>query len=158
MTNSSCCAILATIFKQLHDARWLQKMMAEGDVIAESRGKQDDQRLKASFERIYVSGSDFVESDVFTSHLTSRQLKVKTKRTNIAGLQLADLIAHPSFSGTLARRDHRPLPDTFGGKGQLLVIEIYPSEIDSDKSTDLGMAFDESWQRNEPGYRYLAEH
>jgi len=73
---------------------WLQKMQAEGDVIAESRGKQDDQRLKDSFERIYVNGSDFVESDIFMSHLTSRQLKVKTKRTNIAGLQLADLIAH----------------------------------------------------------------
>ena len=29
--------------------RWLQKLRAEGDVIAESRGKQDDQRLKASF-------------------------------------------------------------------------------------------------------------
>jgi antitoxin component of MazEF toxin-antitoxin module len=43
-------------------------------------------------------------------------------------------------------------------EGQLLAIEIHPSEIDSAISTDLGMAFDESWQRNEPGYRYLAEH
>jgi antitoxin component of MazEF toxin-antitoxin module len=43
-------------------------------------------------------------------------------------------------------------------EGQLLAIEIHPSEIDSAKSTDLSMAFDESWQRNEPGYRYLAEH
>jgi antitoxin component of MazEF toxin-antitoxin module len=43
-------------------------------------------------------------------------------------------------------------------EGQLLAIEIHPSEIDLAKSTDLSMAFDESWQRNEPGYRYLAEH
>ncbi len=116
-------------------ARWLQKMKAEGDVIAESRGKQDDQRLKASFERIYISGSDFVESTVFASHLTSRQLKVKTKRTNISGLQLADLIAHPSFRGALARRDNRPLPDTFGGKIEEIIesskyIRSYSGQID----------------------------
>jgi antitoxin component of MazEF toxin-antitoxin module len=43
-------------------------------------------------------------------------------------------------------------------EGQLLTIEIHPSEIDSAKSTDVDMAFEESWQRNEPGYRYLAEH
>ena len=41
---------------------------------------------------------------------------------------------------------------------QLLAIEIHPSEIDSVISTDVGMAFEESWQRNEPGYRYLDEH
>ncbi len=40
--------------------------------------------------------------------------------------------------------------------GQLLAIEIQPAEIDSAISTDVSMAFDESWQRNEPGYRYLA--
>jgi antitoxin component of MazEF toxin-antitoxin module len=43
-------------------------------------------------------------------------------------------------------------------EGQLLAIEIHPSEIDSVISIDVGMAFEESWQRNEPGYRYLAEH
>jgi antitoxin component of MazEF toxin-antitoxin module len=43
-------------------------------------------------------------------------------------------------------------------EGQLLAIEIQPAEINSVISTDVGMAFEESWQRNEPGYRYLAEH
>jgi antitoxin component of MazEF toxin-antitoxin module len=42
-------------------------------------------------------------------------------------------------------------------EGQLLAIEIQPAEIDSVISTDVGMEFEESWQRNEPGYRYLAE-
>lgn len=32
----------------------------------------------------------------FQKRLTSRQLKVKTKANNISGLQLADLLAHPS--------------------------------------------------------------
>ena len=43
-------------------------------------------------------------------------------------------------------------------EGQLIVIEILPVVIQSDNSTKLDMAFEESWQRNEPGYRYLAEH
>lgn len=95
---------------------WLQNAQVEGDVMAESRGKQDERRLKVSFERIYVKGSDFVSSTVFASQLTSKQLKLHTKKDNIAGLQLADLIAHPSFRGTLARKEQRPLPDNFGGK------------------------------------------
>lgn len=114
---------------------WLQKQKAEGDVIAESRGKQDDQRLKASFERIYVGGSDYVESDIFASHLTSRQLKVKTKISNVAGLQLADLIAHPSFRSALAHREHRHFPSTFGSKIEEILesskyVRSYGGQID----------------------------
>ena len=43
-------------------------------------------------------------------------------------------------------------------EGQLIAIEILPAVINSDNSTEVGEAFEESWQRNEPGYRYLAEH
>ena len=43
-------------------------------------------------------------------------------------------------------------------EGQLIAIEILPVVINSDNSTEPGVAFEESWQRNEPGYRYLAEH
>ena len=43
-------------------------------------------------------------------------------------------------------------------EGQLIAIEILPVVISPDNSTELGLAFDESWQRNEPGYRYLAEY
>ena len=42
-------------------------------------------------------------------------------------------------------------------EGQLLAIEIQPAGIDSALSNDVDIAFEESWQRNEPGYRYLAE-
>ena len=43
-------------------------------------------------------------------------------------------------------------------EGQLLAIEIQPAGIDLALSTDVDIAFEESWQRNEPGYDYLAEH
>ncbi len=43
-------------------------------------------------------------------------------------------------------------------EGQLLTVEIHPAEIRPAMSPELRKAFEESWQRNEPGYRYLAEH
>jgi hypothetical protein len=57
----------------------------------------------------------FIKAKVFKAHLTSSQLKVKQKANNIAGLQIADLIAHPSFISTLARRMDENLPSNFGG-------------------------------------------
>lgn len=106
--------------------RWLQSKNAVGDVMAESRGGKEDLRLKGSFERVYEKGSDFVGPDVFVRHLSSRQLKVKSKGNNIAGLQLADLLAHPSFRATLARHHNEGLSETFGGQiARILEEEKY---------------------------------
>ncbi len=76
---------------------WLKIQNAVGDVMAESRGGKPDIRLKDSFQRVFTNGSDFVTPEMFMTYLTSKQLKMKPKSDNIAGLQLADLIAHPSF-------------------------------------------------------------
>ena len=99
---------------------WLQERHARGDVMAESRGGKEDRRLKDSFNRVYERGSDYIRSEIFASHLTSCQLKVKPKSNNIAGLQIADLIAHPSFKAVQARKNRQPLPENFGG----LIAEI----------------------------------
>jgi hypothetical protein len=74
----------------------LNRMNSQGDVMAESRGGKEDMRLKASFERLWKDGTDYVTPEQFQKVLTSKQLKVKPKANNISGLQLADLIAHPS--------------------------------------------------------------
>jgi hypothetical protein len=95
---------------------WLRQRAVQGDVMSESRGGKEDRRLKDSFERVCQEGSDFVPPDQFQAHLTSRQLKVKSKANNIAGLQLADLMAHASFRATLARREGHPLAANFGGQ------------------------------------------
>src|SRR5450759_3950494 len=39
---------------------WLQRRNVQGDVLAESREGKEDMRLKASFERIYEEGSEWV--------------------------------------------------------------------------------------------------
>lgn len=80
---------------------FLNQQNARGDTMAESRGGKEDRRLKDSFERLWEQGSNYVEPQQFQRALTSKQLKVKLKTNNIAGLQLADLIAHPSRNDIL---------------------------------------------------------
>jgi len=75
---------------------FLNRMNSQGDVMTESRGGKEDMRLKYSFVRLWKDGTDYVAPDQFQKALTSKQLKVKPKTNNISGLQLADLIAHPS--------------------------------------------------------------
>lgn len=105
---------------------WLKGEGQHGDVMAESRGGKEDCRLKESFLRLATEGTEHLDAADFACWLTSRQLKVKSKANNIAGLQLADLIAHPSWRAVDARRQHLPLPGNFGGQiAQLLLEEKY---------------------------------
>jgi hypothetical protein len=94
---------------------WLHGCRERGDVMAESRGGSEDRWLKDEFARIYQT-SAAVGNNRFAERLTSSQLKVKPKSANIAGLQLADMIAHPSHTATKARHEDAPLADNFGGR------------------------------------------
>lgn len=88
-----------------------------GDVMCESRGGKEDKQLKESFNRLWKNGTDYVSDYKFQEYLTSSQLKVKPKQSNIAGLQLADLLAHPSMKRILFQKKHlKKTRDTFGEK------------------------------------------
>ena len=82
---------------------FLDRKDTVGDVMIESRGKKEDMRLKQSFTELYENGSDYLSAEHMQERLTSRQIKVKPKTANISGLQLADLIAHPSRRDVLRR-------------------------------------------------------
>jgi hypothetical protein len=75
---------------------FLSERDAKGDVMAESRGGKEDMRLKKSFAKLWEDGTEFIPPDKFHNVLTSKQLKVRAKSNNVTGLQLADLLAHPS--------------------------------------------------------------
>jgi len=94
-----CLAVLLERF-----AFFLDQNGSKGDVIAESRGGREDTRLKDSFERLWMNGTEYIDPKIFQGALNSRQLKVKLKSNNIAGLQLADLIAHSSRDEILAEQ------------------------------------------------------
>ncbi len=82
----------------------MRQLHSTGDVMAESRGGKEDRRLKNEFRKLWRNGTDYLEPERIQRLLTSRELKVKPKSTNTAGLQLADLIANPSRSEVLAER------------------------------------------------------
>lgn len=119
---------LAVLLERYHF--FLKRKNVRGDVMAESRGGKEDMRLKDSFRRLWKNGTDYVCPEDFQTTLTSCDLKVKPKSANIAGLQLADLIAHPSRLDVL-RGNHfkdNTLP-AFGEK----IINILQNKYDQDK-------------------------
>ncbi|MDQ7063802.1 MAG: DUF3800 domain-containing protein [candidate division KSB1 bacterium] len=106
---------------------FLEQSMAKGDVMAESRGGKEDTRLKRAFRRLWESGTDFIAPERFQRVLTSRELKVKQKQNNISGLQIADLIAHPSRNEILYENKFKAHPPArFGEKIiQILTHKYY---------------------------------
>lgn len=86
---------------------FLEDAGAVGDVMAESRGGNEDRRLKDSFDRHMAKGTGYIEAARIQSRLTSRRLKVKPKAVNVSGLQLADLLAHPSRNDILYQKKLR---------------------------------------------------
>jgi len=68
-----------------------------GDLLLESRGGKEDRRLKETFANLVKNGSQYILSQDLLSRLTSKEIKLKPKIANISGLQLADLIAYPSY-------------------------------------------------------------
>ena len=84
---------------------FLNHINRRGDVMAESRGGHEDRLLKDSYTWVYQHGL-FGKTDAtfFQQALTSKELKVKPKSVNIAGLQLADLLANPLRKAVLIER------------------------------------------------------
>ncbi len=87
----------------------------QGDVLAESRGGTEDRQLKKAYQRLYREGTRFRDSKFFQRALTSLEIKLKPKSKNIAGLQLSDLLAHPSKQEILIEEQRLDDPgDNFG--------------------------------------------
>lgn len=83
--------------------RRLRGLQTTGDVWGEVRGKKHDRRLEDCFTRLYNRGCAYENAERMKECLTSKDIKLKPKSANVAGLQLADLLAHPS---ALTARHH----------------------------------------------------
>lgn len=117
---------------------YLERIGAVGDVLAESRGGRDDRRLKDSFARLWGNGTEYVLPERMQKVLTSKQLKVKPKMNNIAGLQLADLVAHPSRNEIL--REQKLLDRDLAPFAQQ-VIQVLQLKYDQNAGRIFGKKF-----------------
>jgi hypothetical protein len=108
---------------------FLDSVDSVGDVMAESRGGKEDKVLKKVFSRLYNKGDKYLSPERLQERLTSCQLKVKNKAGNVAGLQIADLIAHPSRNEVLKENSLYPndLPE-FGKKVTEILQDKYYRE------------------------------
>jgi hypothetical protein len=96
--------------------RLLEEADLVGDVVGEARTKKVDKKLKSSFLRLYEAGTENVSGRVVRERLTSKDIKLEPKAANVAGLQIADLIAHPSFRAMRLTRENKEAPKDFGSK------------------------------------------
>lgn len=111
---------LAALMDRYFD--WLYLNNSVGDVMAESRGGFEDRLLKEEYHRGYEAANRTIdmENQIFQYEirkmpLTSKDLKIQPKVANIAGLQLADLLAHPVKQACLAEKGLIPEPgESFG--------------------------------------------
>ena len=94
-----------------------------GDVVIEPRFKKADKKVKASFERIYNEGTEHVPANTIQAHLSSRDIMFEPKKANVAGLQLADMLAHPSARYMRFERDGVPHPDDFGTRVAKILVD-----------------------------------
>lgn len=121
---------------------YLNFLNQKGDVLAESRGGKEDQQLKEAFKHIYESGVHHRSAAWFQKALTSHEIKLKPKNKNIAGLQLADIIAHPAKQEILLEKNC--IPAIVQGFGQELCQAFsnkYNNHIFSGKVWGYGKKF-----------------
>ena len=84
---------------------YLNYKNAVGDVMAESRGKEEDSQLKGAYCRVYENGTLMFPRSHHQRVLTTKKIKIRTKVANIAGLQLADILAHPVKQAMLREKN-----------------------------------------------------
>ncbi len=81
---------------------WLAFTNRRGDVVAEARGKIENEAFQEAYESVWERGTRWMQTSKVQATLTSKHAKIKPKYLNIAGLQLADLLAHPLTRDVLA--------------------------------------------------------
>ena len=79
--------------------------------MAESRGKKEDFELKKVYRSLYENGTRFKSGKFFQQYLTSKEIKIKPKEKNVAGLQMADILTHPMKKYTLLKKGIATEPD-----------------------------------------------
>ncbi len=95
---------------------WLRTRAGKGDVVAEARGSAENKRLCAAVQHFYDRGTGYIRAEGVQERLTSKHLKIMHKHENVTGLQIADLVAHPSYVYAKHVFLGEPVAQNFGGQ------------------------------------------
>jgi len=75
---------------------WMQTIKRDnvyGDILAEARGGGEDKITKNTYQEIYM-GNGYNQLKNAPMYYSSKEIKLKKKAENIAGLQFVDLVSH----------------------------------------------------------------
>jgi len=97
-------------------SRLLDRVNDVGDIMPEGRKGRKDALLQEAYEEVRKSGNYYYSPAQIRHRIPSGKLKFRYKQDNIAGLQLADLLAHPSYISIVAERKSPVSLGTFGSK------------------------------------------
>jgi len=115
---------------------------SRGDVLAEQRGGEEDRNLKNAYASIFLTGTYYRPASFFQRALTSKEIKIKNKKANISGLQIADLLAHPCKQELLCGEGRLgPQGEVFGKNIRGAVKHKYNVQIYSQKIKGYGKVF-----------------
>jgi len=113
-----------------------------GDVMAESRGGQEDLQLKSEFTHLYQTGTTYVSSSIFQNVLSSKEIKLRKKEHNIAGLQIADLLAYSCKQDVLLQNKRiDKYEGKFGQKLLRIARDKYNMRVVTNKIDGYGRVF-----------------
>ncbi|MBR9777678.1 MAG: DUF3800 domain-containing protein [Cytophagales bacterium] len=99
------------------------------EVLIEKRGKKEDRQLAEHFQKLLARGTGYVDAIQLKNY--GMAISFKSKRENINGLQLADLIAYPVARFVLDPNRANPAYDLIQPKiyrrgGKLYGLKIFP--------------------------------
>ena len=77
---------------------FLRQHQGTGDVMAEAVNANKDAELRSLYSRSFAGGTDHLSASRLQEVLSSREIKIKPKSQDVAGLQIADLLASTCFS------------------------------------------------------------
>jgi hypothetical protein len=92
---------------------------ASADIMPESRGGVEDKQLLEAYVALRVDGSKFATADQYKAIFPGDGLLFRRKYQNVAGLQLADLVAADQKLLTV-QEAKRPMPHAIGPFGRRL--------------------------------------
>ena len=92
---------------------WLNRTGNVGDVMGEARNPTHDAQLRRAFRFFHKNGTK-VRPAVIQARLLSKELRLEPKIANIAGLQIADLLAHPAHRTYKFTKLGMPIPNDYG--------------------------------------------
>lgn len=98
-------------------------------LVAEARGKREDNELRLSFLRTVNDGTEYVSAERFRR--IQFRLDFKPKAMNIIGTQMADLAAYPIARHVLDPTKPNPAYDVISGKfyvgpGLVRGLKVFP--------------------------------